>query len=534
MSKTIRYSLYLLAAITTLSVFYYVASFWSSCPPCYGISNADMLYASSLAHNLIYEKGSLWDWLMPTTPFIFPDIILSLIINSFTSNILLSIPIYAAIQLWYFLFIILILLKQVTENRINFFFILVYILTILLMAKEISHQANLELLVGVFQSADHFGSFIMILTCLYFFIRYWQNPKKIFLVLFLFLSIISFTSDVLVGFYLLIPLLITISLSILSKLIPIKMGLKLLIMVMIATLCGYLSYRFLPLYFQRENTLIHYKYGLISFWLIMRNFFHSSPEIFLLWLSFIIFSPISLIKTALDRKRNQEDSTLRPLNFLLIWQVVMIFVMIPIFIITDTHLHEAKEGTYMGLRHLQPVILAPVFIGLPLLIYKHLNVEKLFWKVPVCIGFLILILFASWNHPPFEIKNFSPYYPAEIACLDEAIKKYHLHNGLANYWDARPLAVFNKSGARIVAINVDLTPSLLSGTVQYYKKGNFDFIVSQSSFMSINTDFLMKNLGQSTATFTCPGGYVFLVYSEHQLDFLFKNLKHPCQKYRCE
>lgn len=532
MSKIVHYSLYSLAIITVLSVFYYVASFWSNCPPCYGITNSDMLYTSALAHNIIYEKGSFWDWLMPTTPFLFPDILLALIINSFTTNILLTIAIFAGIQLGYFLLISLVLLKQITLNKINFFFILIYLLAILLLSKEIAHQANLELLIAVLQSADHFGSFIMILTCFYFFILYWQKSNSIFWGLFLIFASISFAADVLIGFYLLIPLMITIFLGIISGFIAVNKGFKLLTALMIATVCGYLCYKFLPFYFNRANSLIHYQYRLLDFWLIMKNFYLNSPEIFLLWCSFILFAPISVINSL--RQRNQGlTNNFYWLNFTLVWQLIMILVMLPIFIITDTHLHEAKTGVYMGLRHLQPVILTPVFIGLPLLIYKHIRLEKLWRQAPVCLGLLILILLASWNHPPLIIKNFTQYYPPEIACLDDGIKTYHLHNGIGNYWATRPLTIFNKSGSYIVPVNSDLSPSVLAGTIQYYKKNNFDFIVSKSPLASFDKDSLIKNLGIPKATFSCPNNYEFLVYPSLKTEILFKNLHHPCNNFQC-
>jgi hypothetical protein len=422
--------------------------------------------------------------------------------------------IFALLQIVYLILIVIIILRLVTQHKINVIMTLVFASSVLLLSNEISMHFGLELFNAMFQAAYHFGAFLMVLTCFYLFIKIGQTETPLaYFILFCFLSIITIISDVVFAFYLMMPLTFTIIICYGLKCIPKKAFLNLFTLLITTTLCGYLLYRFLPIHYIHERHFIHYHAGNIAgFLLLMTNFYKNSPAIALLFFSFILFAPISLFS-----KENEKNWV----NFVILFELVMIISTIPAFILTDKNLHSAITEGYTGLRHLQPFILSPIFLGLPLLIYKHTNLNTLFSKTAVSIALLILLFIASFNRPPLNFNNFLGYYPPAVACFDQYAEKLHLKAGVSNYWSHRIFNLYSHANVKIVSIGKNLKPIIFMDSSQPYRENQFDFVISKDPYFAFDPQVLFKRFGFPYTTFICAGGYEFQVYGQAKMKNMF-------------
>ena len=509
MKKTGQYTLNSLILLTIFLTIYVIASY---CSQNTQVSNSDLNHLTAVVNNIIYEKGHLSDWLLPQTPFLFPDILISFIIGLFTSNIVLNMSLYALVQTLLFIALVPLLLRLISNRAIPIPVGILSTLTILLLSNEWNNSSGLELFTGMLLPALHFGSLIMILLGLYLFLALCRYKKNYLAGLFYIIMTLAIFSDVIVGFYFTIPMLIFVLLCGWLKFFSPKTCLKLAGLLMITTLSGYLLYKYCPLYYFRADHFKHYYHDSIpGFIKVITNFIRHSPFIGSLWLSFLLFAPLSLIR----------DRTADWTNFIISWILVMMVLAVPALIYTDYNLHLANTINYLGLRHLQPFILIPIFIGLPLLISKHTRVLNPSVGM-ACFGLILLISY--FNKPPLKISNFLSYYPPEIACLDHYAKQLHLHAGAGNYWQARPFTLYNHSGIKVVPITDDFKPFLWLTSLHIFKENNsYDFLITQSPNFTFNKEQILTRFGKPTAFFSCPGNYEYYVYQNHALNKLFSD-----------
>lgn len=518
LEKFLKSVFYIFAGFTIINFFYYIASYLSQCPGCYGAENADLTFIPALAHNLIHEKGNFNTWSFSRTPFLFPDLFIFLILNIFSSNFILNIALYTLFQFLFFISIILLLFKETTNYKSNWLLILSFTFIIFLLSNEVVRKINNELLIGLYNSAYHFGSYLLILTGLFFFLKICKDEKpKLYAVLFFILSIISTVSDVIFAFYLLLPLFMTLVFSPVFNFFPKKKLIHLILLVLLSGLCGYFAYRCMPIHFHPEKKFFHfYISNIIGLIYLFINLFKTDQAIFICFMSFLLFGPLSLIQSFRENAINNE----KWLNFTIFFLIVMIFPTLLFFIITDNSLHVYQTG-YLGLRHLQPVILTPIFLGLPLLIYKHTHINEFFKKKSFATIILLLIFIATLNRPSLQFLNFTHFYPNYVACFDSNAQKLKLHNGLSNYWVSRPITMYNQSGIHLASIDSKFSPYWFMNSSADYQRNQYDFLVSNQG----SNPFLEKNIitkfGKPYTTFTCPGNYTFYVYKGHELDKIF-------------
>lgn len=505
------YKICLMAFLAIVSVAYYLCSYWQP-TSLSNLISSDTLYAPAIVNDLIYGHGRLSDWLFPQMPAFFPDMLVSFIIGLFSSNAITQMIVFWLIQLLWLVIIVSLLLRLITHRSLNIYVGILFTLTILLFSNEWSTPMRLELLGAMFFSAYHFSAFLMTLTGLYLFIQICNSQRNSLAWLFYVLITISIASELVIGFYFTIPLLVTVLLCGLLKLISPKPCLKLAALLLVTTVSGYLIYKYCPLYYLRDSHFFHYQSGnLQAFLKIIVNFMHQSPITALLWLSFLLLAPISLMKN-----RNADWT-----NFVILWLLIMTVLMIPVFILVDHNLRFIKIG-YMGLRHLQPLILIPIFIGIPLLICKHTQLCELLQKKSIYILGFTLIILISLNRPIIKISQLSTFSPQGVACLDHYAESLQLHAGVGEYWTARLFTLYNHSGIKILPISDDFSPRIWLNSQQDFKENNqYDFIVMKSSVFSFDQQRVLARFGKPTATFTCPESYEFYVYQNNAMKNIF-------------
>lgn len=535
-SKTSSMLLNFLTFLTICSVLYSIACYWSNAHMGFQhiYENNDLLQIPFITHNLLYEHGALRDWFFAETPYFFPDMIVSYVIGFFTSSIIKNILIYAVIQTLYLLFIVAMLLKLITQQSLKIRIGLLFTLIVFVLSSELMGAApgekGIELFSAMLMSSQHFGSLIMLMTSLYLFMYLCMKKHNyIIIASFVVVTILGIYSDVIVAFYLTVPLMLTVFFCYKLHYVSTQNCRRLIALLFFTTLVGYLLYTFpFSLFKHGVGHPIHFKPGNIgNFVKLFIHFFKESPLIAMMWLSFLIFVPFSLRQTYC-REKTHINPEMKWVNFILFWELVTILWGIPAFIITDHSLFlVSADHPYFGLRHLQPFILCPVLIGLPLLIYKHTPLFGILTKkesITATVLFLI-IGFSLWNKPPLNRSNLLTYYPPLLACLDDYAKKLNLHAGIANYWDTKPMTSFNHSGITVASVQDDLSPSLLLSSTKFYKNDNFDFIVLRNPRRNFDKETVLARFGNPTATFTCPDNYEFYAYTNHAMQGMFVHKK---------
>lgn len=485
------------------------------------IANSDKSFAPAFAFYMIHDHNHFSEIGYSATPYFFPDLFISYIIGLFTQSLPINMVIYGILQIFNFILITALFLKIVTNNSITFSAGILFTMIVLLLSDAITHP--LTLFSAILYSDFHFSTVLLGIGCLCLLILIFKQKKIYLVALFYGLTSIAIFSDILVGFYFTIPLILTILLCWFLQYISSKNCAYSIILIFLATLTGYYLYRYFPLYYPRRIKFILFTSGNIqNFITMMVHFFKSSPAMALLWFSFILFAPVSLIKTYLHEGKPWNPNYTW-LNFIIFFELVMIVTTIPAYIITDSYL--SKKGVM--LLHVQAMIIIPIVTGLPLLIYKHTNIYEIFIKRSICGSGFFLILIATLNRPGLDTTKLS-YYPPYLACLDEHAKKLNLHAGLGNYWQARPITFYNHSGIKIApVIFPNVRPFYPLTSFRIFKDNQFDFIIVKSQSFTFDKEQIIKRFGQPTSIFTCPENSEYYVYKNDALKNIFTNLVFP-------
>lgn len=112
------------------------------------------------------------------------------------------------------------------------------------------------------------------------------------------------------------------------------------------------------------------------------------------------------------------------------------------------------------LRHLQVMLLVPLFIVLPLIICRHATLYRVVANRWFLVASTIVITLWVYMHtPPFNTSNRLSYYPSFVKCLDDHKQSGHLKAGMVSYWYSKPIYLLSKQRVQTVAIMNNPTPS---------------------------------------------------------------------------
>ena len=167
-------------------------------------------------------------------------------------------------------------------------------------------------------------------------------------------------------------------------------------------------------------------------------------------------------------------------------------------------------------RYLIPAFLWPVVI-VSFLVHHHLG--RRFVVVGTALSLLAVVSLASDSYRLATSNGVSGrYYPSDIACLDAAIGREGLHNGIAQYWDAKYLQQFSRLDLNIAQYSDDLTETKWITSRRYFRQ-RYDFAIlstNAESTFDISSDDLTKMNGAPKQVVRC-GSRVLYVYGRDLL-----------------
>lgn len=397
--------------------------------------NADALYLPGLFKSIFLEGKNFSDWILPPSSYLFPDALLYSIAYVLTKQTFNQILIFSILQSLVLFALIWALLNIFIRRSSSISYAALLCTSIILLGLYSPDPYGLS-----FISAFHFGSllsFLVLLVLLLKVLFVTSTKKKHYLLAITFcIATLSALSDRLIIIQLFAPtLLVGLYYYIHSKNKDVlKFGLVLVLSYPLAHLIGKL---FLP-----EMGNIESGFGFGS--MLNKLFMISNWASNLPWpiqLSVSLF-PLALFVSILFLYQNRINSDQkieqkRLLAYLFLTSATLMLLI------------SGLSNRDFTSRYLLPYLfLSPVF----LLILLPKNKSKLL--VIILCSFSCLALLTNAD----KVKIQTPLHPEFIQCVDALAKKHNVSRGMAQYWDAIPLTIFNSANLTVVPVIDDTSP----------------------------------------------------------------------------
>lgn len=465
--------------------------------------NSDALYMASFYKDLIIDGNTLKGWDLSTASLIFPNVIIFFIFMSITSNFLLAQLLHGFTQ--YFLFIFLINYLLVTLDKKVPKTVLASVNLIVALCPLYSYLSGDFLTSSFFFLPYHMGAFIIALLSLIWMIKYLQSEHNIFLWLIIIVTPITIFSDRIFIVYFSSISICTLILLYFFNSTKRKSILKIFISILISSILGLVLFRlgYISNYISFTYTdifgwsriipsfkLMFFQYSLYFIANSLEGYFFKLAVI-----SFLLF--IIMFYLFLKRKtiKNQNIALLTIILFVIIFAV-------------GVWLAPALNGLYFGfdcIRYNIYVVFLLVAL-LPHVLYLLLKNKVLNQVVLISLAIVLAfpIVRQAYNNTfSLNLKTFLNYYPEVVKKADSLALKYNLKLGAGNYWAAKPITIFSKTGLRVYSTYAELNPFILSDNRNWYYDFNhknsrptFDFIIKRPSNDSIT---LLKYMFQDSA-----------------------------------
>lgn len=428
-----KHIIFLTVATVLLSFFIYSLFLYSSFllnPGPYkdAFNNSDALYLIAVIKNIFMDGGNIYDWKLPPSSYIFPDLFIHYIAFIFNDNPEIQLLVYSILQLSILFLITFILLRLYKSNLIAISISAFYCAYIVLIGIVHGDPYNLS-----FIGAFHFGSFLSYLILLILFLCLNQNTsiktEHTLSAACIIVSILSLISDNLVVIYFFIPIFLLAlkfknDFGYISKLLIISIFLSIAIK-------SFLLPQSAEAGFGLSSPLIQLEQ--IIKWFSQQNIIiQLNTTIF-----FIYFAHSSFI---LIRNKVWTQKNLNSYQSLQILTLTSFTIGFLAIIFTDRD---------FSTRYILPFFFLPTL----LLFITFKTKENTIFSV-----LLGLILMGSVQSNIYSGQYKLPLIPEFVACVEKHTSKHNVTHGAAQYWDAVPLNVFNKSKLVVAPLKYDLSP----------------------------------------------------------------------------
>jgi hypothetical protein len=167
-------------------------------------------------------------------------------------------------------------------------------------------------------------------------------------------------------------------------------------------------------------------------------------------------------------------------------------------------------------RYLIPVFSWPV-VTAGLLIGSRMGVRL----IPVAIVVSLLAV-ASLGADAYDLTRQNGVagrlYPDDIACIDDALERQSLQNGIAQYWDAKYIQTFSRLDLTMAQYLENLEPMKWITSGRYFRN-SYDFaVVSEDAepAYKISSDLLQRVSGPPARVVSC-GNRTLYIYGKDRL-----------------
>ena len=469
----------------------------------YFFDNADALYLPTMFSDVFAKGGHIKDWYLTPAPYFFPDFPIFLVAYLVGPNPAIQIVAYAVIQAT-LTFLAIWFLAQTTKNNVPIF--TAAAITVALTYFALNDVAGYRFFLS---SAYHYGAYLGSILLAALWIQMLREETKtkqtLFLVLAMGVAFAATLSDKIFLAQCVAPLIATeLLLSVAARDYSIKKFYP-LGLVTLSSLIGAASYGWIVKYPIRFNLSIGTK-----------DMYSELAENIRLLLSTITAHP--------------------SLGFILL---VYVLAIIACFLRLKNigRVHDASTWfTIFSLLSICSTVGAVLLAtNLPAVDRYQLPVQ--FWSV-VVVGLFVsdrlrgrfvpvavtlsLVAFVSMGRTSYRLVRTNglktSYYPDDISCIDNALRKHGLSNGVANYWDAKYIQNFSKLGLNIAQYNNRLVEGRWITSKKYFKP-SYDFAiidVGAEPPYNISSPLLVQLSGAPKVVETCGRREIY-VYDKDKM-----------------
>ena len=163
-------------------------------------------------------------------------------------------------------------------------------------------------------------------------------------------------------------------------------------------------------------------------------------------------------------------------------------------------------------RYLLPIFLWPMlfwFLAIPII--KN--------KILLSALFLLTMVTSASKLNTKKMQFNNDFYPEKIQCLDAIAQRYSLKNGIAQYWDAKPISVLSKQNLNIAQVNNDLRYyNWITSTAFHREAYDFAVIDQNSKGNYLLDESKIKRINGSPIYETlCSDDWKIIVYPKNAL-----------------
>lgn len=464
--------------------------------------NSDALYLPTLFSDIFSKGGHLKNWFLTPAPYFFPDYLTFLFAYLAGPNPYSQIIAFALIQVTLTFAAVWFIAKEL-ENAPPFFTAITILVVLIWLALNAGDPFVL-----IFNSAYHYGAFLAAILLAALWIKYNkknENTKIFFYPLIAFIAFISTLSDNVFLVQAIAPLIATqVLVSMGERDFSFKSKLP-LILVAIFSLLGSISYKWIVanqtrypanIGLDKLSSNLYDIYDLI-YTLTINNPIYGF--FFLFYIGVVLLSFIHLMR---GEKEHSKVSWLAIFSFFSLCTTLVAVLLVTNLPITS--------------RYLIPAVAWPVII---VFIFLSSRWRERFVSAATVISLLALASM-SWTSYQLAKNNGikTKYYSEEISCIDNALEKENLHNGIAQYWDAKYLQNFSRLNLNI-AQHIDNLGEMYWITSKKYFKQSYDFaIISENAAppYKISSDLLTRINGAPKLVKSCGSKSVF-VYGKDKM-----------------
>lgn len=506
--------------------------------------NPDINTLTYMAYNITHEHGSFSAWHISTSPSYVPEMVFFFLITFISKNPFVNLLSFVVFQITCVAILIPAIFKAATQSsaglRLGVISVFVFLTTVVL-----KHPFNMygeyAYLSTLLAPGFHYGAALLVFASIFVFLKILTNKKAYLKVLFFCLLVIAGLSDPLTYVYFTFPMAVTLSIFWFFKQLSHKDYFIYLAILVLSFITAFTLYRFTPIQYVQLSLKPSFSILLVLDFIKTIIFFIGKNWVWtIFWFLFMFWAPYSIWQSF-----KKKTGSIQLIDYVVLLQFITVLVSTPLIILAVNQTFPSSlqvfptasfwtspvkfynELAYLPYRYLINYLLGPIFLGYPLLLYKHYQgfIEKLNKNViyAVILAVFAVTLFMLRDHH-FH-KNNLLYFQSDITeCIDNYAKEYHLTNGLSDSYYVTNMANSFAEGKFHIAL-VDsslLTPIRWQNTEQLYQYHNYNFAISNSKRMPAA---LKKAYGNPLHTFTCTGNYgdkfTLYIYPDGKMNAIF-------------
>jgi len=452
--------------------------------------NPDSLYLATLYESLFIDGNSLFTNYLNPSLLLIPDVVIFFLLRFLTGDVIVASFFFSIIQHLFIFVGILFIFKII---KIHNHTLIAGFSGLLFMFFFLGAIFSGDIIFAAFSlvSTNHTGAFVTALFSVALLLQYLQKPVKTRLFWLIILVIFSSLSDKLFILMFAIPVLI-----ILSHNFWVKRENKFLITI-VSVVAGVLSSILLQIYIDGRFVNIQKLPGVFqieriapAFVVMMRdlgNYLMAGDSHTLI----IVLSLVSLAAHLfLSIRFLKRKKVLAPSEFYLIFSTLVIILLFWMPVTTGNyvakHILRYNIGAfYLAILNL-PLVTVLIINEFNFHSFRNNKMPELLYSAI----FVTMLIISTININKTGVRNFFDYYPDFVRELDEISEKEELLNGVAHFWNAKPITVFSKQAMKVYHTFDPFVPYYHVTSKMYYIGENQVFNFALISNFSDKTGYL--------------------------------------------